>query len=247
MHSLTGSPNFYARIAGFSYLLIIGFGLTGQLFIRDTLIVYGDAALTASNILHAETLWRLGITGDVLMHALDIPVMVILYLLLKQVHKPLALVSVAFNLAQTAVLVANKLVLLVPLILMNNAEYVAAFSMDQVHAQVMLLADLHNYGFGLGLIFFGCTCIGYGLLVFKSNYFPRFVGVLMMMAGASYLTNSLTMLIAPSLSGVVFPILLLSFIGELTFALWLILKGVNLDKWHQAVGSESKGGRAVLS
>ncbi len=150
----------------------------------------------------------------------------------------MALVSVAFNLVQTAVLVANKLVLLVPLILMNNAEYVAAFNMDQVHAQVMLLADLHNYGFGLGLIFFGCTCIGYGLLVFKSNYFPRFVGVLMMMAGASYLTNSLTMLIAPSLSGVVFPILLLSFIGELTFALWLILKGVNLDKWHQAVRRE---------
>jgi len=238
MRSLSGSPNFYARIAGFSYLLIIAFGLTGQLLIRDTLIVYGDAALTVSNILHAETIWRLGITGDVLMHALDIPVMVILYLLLKQVHKPLALVSVAFNLAQTAVLVANKLVLLVPLILMDSAEYVAAFSMDQVHAQVMLLADLHNYGFGLGLIFFGCACIGYGLLVFKSNYFPKFVGVLMMMAGASYLTNSLTMLIAPTLSGAVFPILLLSFIGELTFALWLILKGVNLDRWHQAVGRE---------
>ncbi|MEQ9825450.1 MAG: DUF4386 domain-containing protein [Puniceicoccaceae bacterium] len=238
MHSFIRSPNCYARIAGLSYLLIIGFGLTGQLFIRDALIVYGDAGLTASNILQNGTIWRLGITGDVLMHALDIPVMIILYLLLKQVHQPLALVSVAFNLAQTAVLVANKLLMLVPLVLMNHSEYVAAFDMNQIHAQVMLLADLHNYGFGLGLIFFGCACIGYGLLVFKSRYFPRFLGVLMMVAGASYLTNSLTLLIAPSFSGVVFPILLLSFIGELTFALWLVFKGIHLDQWHQAVGRE---------
>lgn len=239
MRSFADSPNVYARIAGLSYLLIIGFGLTGQLLIRDTLIVWGDAALTASNILQAETIWRLAITGDVLMHALDIPVMIILYLLLKQVHKPLALVSVAFNLAQTAVLVANKLVLLVPLILMKNADYVAAFEPEQIHAQVMLLAHLHDYGFGLGLIFFGCACIGYGVLIFKSKYFPKFVGVLMMIAGASYFINSLTLLLAPSFSGVVFPILVLSFIGELTFALWLILKGVKLDKWQQANGRTS--------
>ena len=239
MRSFTDSPNFYARIAGLSYLLIIGLGLTGQLFVRDALIAWGDAALTASNILQAETIWRLAITGDVLMHALDIPVMIILYLLLKPVHKPLALVAVAFNLAQTAVLVANKLVLLVPLILMTNAEYVAAFDSKQIHAQVLLLAHLHDYGFGLGLIFFGCACIGYGMLIFKSGYFPSFVGVLMMVAGASYLTNSLTLLIAPSFSAVVFPILLLSFIGELTFALWLIVKGVNLDKWHQVAGKGS--------
>lgn len=239
MRSFTDSPNFYAKIAGLSYLLIIGLGLIGQLFIRDTLIVWGDGALTASNILQAETIWRLGITGDVLMHALDIPVMIILYLLLKQVHKPLALISVAFNLAQTAVLVANKLVLLVPLILMNSAGYVAAFNIEQIHAQVMLLAHLHDYGFALGLIFFGFACIGYGLLMFKSNYLPKFIGVLMMIAGASYLINSLTLLLAPSFSGVVFPILVLSFIGELTFALWLIFKGVNLDKWQQAVRRES--------
>ena len=234
MHSVKDAPNLYARIVGFSYLLIIGLGLTGQLFIRDALIVAGDGAATASNILQAETIWRLAITGDVLMHALDIPVMICLYLLLKQVHKPLALVSVAFNMAQTAVLVANKLLLLVPLLLLQSADYVAAFDSEHIHAQVMLLARLHNYGFGLGLIFFGFACIGYGLLVFNSSFLPKFLGVLMMMAGASYLINSLTLLLAPSLSGVVFPILVLSFLGELTFALWLIIKGVDADQWRQA-------------
>lgn len=243
MRSFTDSPNVYARIAGLSYLLIIFLGLVGYLFIREPLFVSGDAALTASNILQAETSWRLSITGDVLMHALDIPVMIILYLLLKQVSKPLALLSVAFNLVQTAVLVANKLVLLAPLIMMNNAYSLSAFTAEQIHAQVMVLASLHDYGFGLGLIFFGFACIGYGALIFRSGYFPKFLGVLLMVAGVSYLTNSLILLIAPSLSGAVFPILILSFIAELTFALWLIFKGVHQEKWHQSV---ARGNQSML-
>ncbi|MDP4535773.1 DUF4386 domain-containing protein [Alkalimonas collagenimarina] len=242
MPSFADSPNVYARIAGLSYLLIIFLGLVGYLFIREPLFVSGDAATTASNILQAETSWRLSITGDVLMHALDIPVMIILYLLLKQVSKPLALLSVAFNLVQTAVLVANKLVLLAPLIIMNNAYILSAFTAEQIHAQVMVLASLHDYGFGLGLIFFGFACIGYGTLIFRSGYFPKFLGVFLMVAGISYLTNSLILLIVPSLSGVVFPILVLSFIAELTFALWLIFKGVHQEQWHQAV---ARGNQSV--
>ncbi|MCL4410478.1 MAG: DUF4386 domain-containing protein, partial [Gammaproteobacteria bacterium] len=159
-----------------------------------------------------------------------------LYLLLKPINKSLALVSIAFNLAQTAVLIANKLVLLVPLLIMKNTEYVAAFEAEQIQVQVTCTRNHHDYGFGLGLIFFGFACIGYGSLVFKSGYLPKFLGVLMMIAGTSYLINSLTLLVAPSLSGVVFPILVLSLIGELTFALWMIFKGVNLDKWQQAMG-----------
>lgn len=213
--------------------MIIAFGLTGQLFIRGTLIDYDNAALTANNIWEARGIWRLGLTGDVMMHALDIPVMVILYFLLKPVNKLLALVSVAFNMAQTAVLVANGLVLLIPMIMMSNPQYMAAFDSDQVNSQIMVLMDIHDYGFGLGLIFFGFACVGYGSLLYRAEYFPKFIGVLIIVAGLSYLTNSLTLLIVPSLSGLVFPILILSFIGELTFALWLVFKGVDMEKWGQ--------------
>ncbi len=219
-------------------MLIIGFGIVGQLFIRGTLVDFDDAGLTANNIREAKNIWQLGIAGDVMMHALDIPVMVILYLLLKPVNNLLALVSVAFNLAQTAVLVANKLVLWAPLIVMSNPQYTSAFESDQISAQVMLLVDLHDYGFGLGLIFFGFACVGYGLLIYSSEYFPKFVGVLVVIAGLSYLVNSFTLLIAPSLSGVVFPILVLSFIGELVFAVWLIFKGVDEKKWEQKTRKE---------
>lgn len=234
MRSFAESPNFYSRIAGSSYLLIIVLGAIGYLFIRDPLIVSGDAAATASNILQAESTWRLSITGDVLMHALDIPVMIILFFLLKQVNKPLAVASVAFNLVQTSVLVATKLLLLLPLLLLQSAEYVAAYDSEQMHAQVMTLLRLHDYGFGLGLIFFGFACIGYGLLLFNSRYLPKFLGILMMIAGASYLINSIALLVAPSLP--VFPILVLAVFGELTLALWLIVKGVDTEIWQQAVG-----------
>ena len=236
MRLLVESPNFYAKIAGSSYLLIIILGAVGYLAIRNPLIVYGDAALTANNILLAESLWRLSITGDVLMHALDIPVMIILFCLLKPVSTPLAVASVAFNLVQTAVLVANKLVLLLPLLLLKNEHYIEVFGIEQVHAQVMLLADLHDYGFGLGLIFFGLACMGYGLLIFKARYLPTFLGVLMMIAGASYLINSLALLMAPSVE--VFPILVLSVLGELTLALWLLFKGVDTEKWTRALRGE---------
>ncbi|ALS98085.1 DUF4386 domain-containing protein [Lacimicrobium alkaliphilum] len=238
MKSIIDSPNTYTRIAGIAYLLIIGFGITGQLFIRGALVDFDNAALTASNILEASDIWRLGIAGDVMMHALDIPVMVILYFLLKPVNKLLALVSVAFNMAQTAVLIANKLVLLVPLIMMSDPQYMSAFESDQISSQVMLLVNIHDYGFALGLVFFGFACVGYGLLLYCADYFPRFIGALMIVAGLSYLTNSLTLLIAPSLSGVVFPILILSLIAELTFALWLIFKGVDAREWQRNV---SKG------
>lgn len=235
MKSIIESPNSYTKIAGILYLFIIGLGIVGQLFIRGSLVNYENPALTASNILEAQNIWRLGIAGDVMMHALDIPIMVMLYFLLKPVNKLAALVSVTFNMAQTAVLLANKLVLLVPLIIMSNTQYASAFNADQINSQVMLLVNIHDYGFSLGLIFFGFACVGYGLLIYYSGYFPKVIGALVVVAGLSYLISSLTLIIAPSISGVVFPILVFSLIGELSFALWLIFKGVDAEKWGRSV------------
>lgn len=235
MNSVISSPSSYARFAGISYLLIIGFGIIGQLFIRGSLIDYENAALTVSNIREAQNIWRLGIAGDVMMHALDIPVMVILYFLLKPVSKLFALVAVAFNMAQTAVLIANKLVLVVPLIIMGNTQYASTFEAEQIHSQVLLLVDVHDYGFGLGLVFFGFACVGYGMLIYYSGYFPKIIGALMVVAGLSYLVNSFTLIVFPALSGIVFPVLVLSFLGELSFALWLAFKGVDTEKWNRRV------------
>ena len=227
------SPQVYARIAGILYLIIIIAGALGQIFIRGKLIVAGDAVATARNLMASQSLWRIGIAGDLLMHVFDIPVMLALYLLLKPVNKHLAVSAVLFNLIQTAVLVVNKLNLLVPLFLLGNAEYLKALEPQQLQALAYLPLRLHDYGFGIGLIFFGCVCLVQGYLIFKSGFLPKTIGVLMALAGLSYLTNSITLLLAPAYAEMVLPVLALALLGELALSLWLIVKGVNVPKWNE--------------
>lgn len=240
MTRFSKSPQGYARIAGVCYLLIILLGVLGQLVVRSSLIVPGDAAATVNNIIAAPMLWRVGIVGDIAMHLLDIPLMIILYLLLSPVHKPVALLALGFNVIQTAVLATNKLALMVPLILLGNAHYAAAFSAGQINAQIQLLIDIHNYGFGLGLLFFGFACLCYGYLIFKSRYFPTFIGVFMFIAGVCYLLNSLVLILVPVLSPYVFPVLVLCLVAELSLCLRLLLQGVNIPEWEGALSAQKR-------
>ena len=168
------------------------------------------------------------------MHIFDIPVMVILYMLLRPVNKYLALLGVLFNTIQTAVLVANKLILVIPLILLGNPEYVEAFGAIQFNALIYLLTEIHDYGFILGLIFFGFACSVYGYLIFQSGYFPKILGIMMIVASFSYLANSFTLILAPKYYEIVFPLLGLCLIAELSLSLWLIFKGVNVSRWEEA-------------
>src|SRR5690349_845767 len=123
------SPQIYARIGGLLYIVLIVAGALGELFIRDRLVVPGDAAATAGNILASPSLWRLGIAGDLVMHVCDVFVMWALYVLLRPVNRNLALLNLLLNLVQTAVLVANKVILLVPLFLQGGADYLKAFDL----------------------------------------------------------------------------------------------------------------------
>ncbi len=226
------SPQVYVRIGGILYLIIIIAGALGEIFIRGKLIVSGDALSTASNIMASLSLWRIGIAGDLLMHVCDIPLMLIFYRLLRPVNKNLALVALLFNAIQTAVLVANKLNLLMPLFILGNADYLKTFQSNQLSAMAYFFIRAHDYGLGIGLIFFGFACLVYGYLLFRSGYFTRTLGVLMTIAGLSYLTNSFTLILVPTYAGTVFPGLVLALIGELSLCLWLILKGVDLPKWE---------------
>jgi len=234
-NTIKTSPQVYARIGGILYLLIIVAGAFGQIFVRGTLVVPSDAVSTAQNIIASQSLWRIGITGDIMMHVFDIPIIVVLYVLLKPVNKNFALLGVLFNLIQTAVLVANKFNLVIPLFLLGNADYLKAFEPGQLYALAYLFVKAHDYGFGIGLIFFGFACLVYGYLLFKSGYFPKPLGVLLTIAGLSYLANSFTLILAPAYAERIVPVLALALIGELSFCLWLILKGVNVSGWEKRV------------
>jgi Domain of unknown function (DUF4386) len=236
--SLKTSPQTIARIGGLLYLIIIVTGIFGELFVRSKLIVSGDPAITANNIMASQLSWRISIAGDMIMHICDVPLMLIFYLLLRPVNRNLALLAVLLNLVQTAVLVANELNLLTPLFLSGGADYLNSLEPHQLHALTYLSLKNFDHGFGMGLIYFGLCCLVNGYLIFKSGYLPRALGVLMQIAGLCYLTNSFALILSPTIAHALFPVILLPpFIGEFSLCLWLLLKGVNISKWNSQTGA----------
>ncbi len=224
MPTSRGSLLSNTRLAGCIYLAIIGLGLFGEVFVRGALVVGGDAASTAISILESQGLWRSGIGGDLFMQVLDLPLIVFFYLLLRPVSKPLALLATALNIVQTCVLAANKLTLIGALLMLQRSVSGMAASPENLQDFAYVAINLHGYGFGVGLIFFGFACVVRGYLMFHSGFVPRFLGVLFAIAGLSYLVNSFALLLAPKLASLLFPAVLLpALVGELAVSFWLLL------------------------
>src|SRR5258705_670677 len=168
----------------------------------------------------SQLLWRIGIVADLVMHVFDVPIMLIIYVLLRPVNKNLALLALLFNLIQTAVLVANKLNLVAALLPLQSVDYLKTMDSHQLYVQAYLSLKLHDYGFAVGLIFFGFTCLVNGYLIFKSAYLPKTIGVLLQIAGLCYLVNSFALILSPALASMLFPAIMIPcFIAELTFCL----------------------------
>ena len=238
-HKNSNWPLVYARIAGVLYLFNILAGIFGEIVVRNRLIVTGDPTATAHNITASNFLFRSGIAGDLLMHVSDVPMILIFYVLLKPVSKDLSLLAALFNLVQTSVLVANKLTLVAVMVFLGSTQYLKAFDPAQLQALASVCVTLHEYGFAIGLVFFGFTCLVTGYLMFKSGYFPRILGVLQFIAGLCYLANSFALIFSPALQAKMIPgVLLGAFVGELLTCLWLIVMGLNLSKWNQRVSTE---------
>jgi uncharacterized protein DUF4386 len=239
-HELQTSPQVYARIGGVLYLIIIVIGFCSEFFVREKLVVSGDVTATANNIMASESLWRITIAGALILLVCSIALTLILYVLLRPVNKTLALLAVFFNIVEFPIEAASKLCLFAALFLSGNADYLKAFEPHQLHALVQISLKLHDYGFGIDLVFFGFACLVYGYLLFRSSYFPRTLGVLMAIAGLSYLTNSFTLILAPAYARTISPILVLALIGELSLCLWLMVKGVDEQRWkEQAIAQRS--------
>src|SRR5205085_11527359 len=125
--------------------------------------------------------------------------------------------------------VANKLNLIAALFPLSNTVYLKSIEPDQLYAQAYLSLKLHDYGFGVGLIFFGFVCLVNGYLIFRSGYFPKAIGIMVQLAGICYLVDSFSLILAPKIASMLFPLIMLPcFIGELSFCLWLMIKGVNI-------------------
>lgn len=225
------SPNFWARMGGIAYLIIIIAGACGELLIRNKIIVPNDPQTTANNLLNHSLLWRIGIAGDLLMHVCDLFLSIAYFQLFRTVNKPLARLSLFFGLMQTAVLIANKMNLVMPLLYLEHADKLHAFSLAQLQEMAFLSIQAHDYGFGNGLIFFGFACLIDAYLIIQSGFLPKFLGWFIGLAGICYLINSFTLILAPSFSPQVFPVVMpIILLGELSLCLWLLIKGVKMEK-----------------
>src|ERR1051326_4041032 len=189
------SPQVYARCGGVLYLIIIVIGFCSEFFVRDKLVVSGDVTATASNIAASESLWRISIAGELILLVCAVALTLVLYVLLRPVNRYLALLAVLFNIVELPIEAASKLCLFAALFLSGNTNYLKAFEPHQLHALAKISLKLHDYGFGIDLVFFGFACLVYGYLLFRSGYFPRTLGVLMAIAGLSYLVNSFTLIL----------------------------------------------------
>src|SRR5438874_11150005 len=236
------SPQLYARIGGVLYLIIIVIGLFGEAFVRDRLIVSGDAVATAANIMSHESLWRFHIAAELFLLMCAVALLLILFILLRPVSKYLMLLAVFFNLVAIIIEAVTTMRLLEALFPLGNSAFLKAFTPDQLNAISNLSLKSHGYGFGVSLLFFGCFCVIVGYLIFRSSYLPKTIGVLMQIAGICYLTNSFALVLSPGVANRLFPAILVpSFIGELSLCLWLVVKGVNVEKWEKASAWRSNG------
>ena len=223
-----------ARLAGFLILLIAVLAPFSILYLPSTFIVPGDAAATASNILASDGLFRLGIVVDSVVILLEIVVIAILYVLLRPVNRTLALVAVFARLAMTVVMGVNLFNSFGVLLLLSDAAYLTVFEPDQLHALVLLFLNLHESGVYIWQVFFALHWAAVGYLVFKSGYFPRILGIMLMVTCLGYLMDSFAVLFPSSeaVSIVASVLLAAGVIGELSFTFWLLIKGVNVEQWE---------------
>jgi len=154
-HRINNWPQVYARIGGVLYLTIIVIGLFGEAFVRDRLIVSGDAAATAANVMSHESLWRFHIAAEIFLLICAVALLLILFVLLRPVSRDLALLAVFFNLVSIGIEAATTMYLLETVFPLGNAGYLKAFTPEQLYAMASLSLKSHGYGFGVSLLFFG--------------------------------------------------------------------------------------------
>jgi len=228
-----GSPQLYARSIGVLYLIVIVVGFFAYGYVPGK-IVSADAAVTASNILAHEALWRAGTVAGLMVVVCAVPQLLLEYLLLRPVQRNVALLALLFNAISLAIESLSAVGHIAALAIASGQDGLEKVAPSQLQAWASMAIDLHDADLNISFLFFGCVCLLYGYLIFRSGFLPRFLGVLMVLAGACYASNSILVFlhlhIIP-MSGV--PLLLVpAGLSELILCLWLLIMGVDAAKWH---------------
>jgi hypothetical protein len=215
-----------ARFAGLLFLLMVVFGLIAEVFFRQKLFASNDIAVTANNILSNIFLYRAGITCDLLMALCYLLTALALYKLLYSVNKNLAAVMVVFATAGSILLMFNTLNEFVTLYILSGNDFVSAFDLSQKRSLAMLFYNIYLHGYMIGQIFFALWVLPLGLLIMKSGFIPKVLGILFVIETIFGFMSVIVHFLIPN--GTLETLMLFpGILAEFTFMFWLLIRGIN--------------------
>jgi len=229
MQSIDASPRFKARVTGAVYLLTILTGIFAQGFVSARLVVQGDAAATATNILAHKSLFEWGFTVYLIEMACQIAITGLFYDLLKPAGRSVSLLAAFLGLAGCIIKTFSRLFYIAPLFVLEGGHYLIAFNQEQLQALSLLLLKVNDRGAGMALAFFGLYAVLTGYLIIKSTFLPRILGFLSVIAGVGWLT----FFYPPLGYCLFFYIAPFGLFGAAALILWLLVFGVNEQRWKE--------------
>ena len=215
-----------ARIAGFLYLLLALTGAFSILYVPSALVVFGDAAATAERIASSQLLFRAGILSGIVSHVIFVLLVLVLYHLLREISRKQAMLMVTLVVISVATGFVNTINQLGALIALSGAEFLSVFEEPELDALAYLFIRLHSHGIQIIQIFWGLWLFPFGILVYRSRFIPKILGVLLIIAGVGYLLSTITFLILPQYQSALSTLITILEMGELPIILWLLIVGV---------------------
>jgi hypothetical protein len=222
------------------YLIVIVGGIFAELVVRGRLVVHGDPAATAHNILAHEMLYRWGFAVELFYCVCNVPLTVIFYNLFKVVNRNVTLMMVILDLVVNTIESVSLLGHFAPLLLLGGGRNLSAFTAEQLQAAAYVSLELFEHGFAIALVFFGFDCLVMAYLIYRSNFLPRVIGVLLAIEGWGYLINSFALFLAPALQPRIFPYFAPTAIAEIALCLWLLVVGVNVQRWKDQASAAGR-------
>jgi len=231
------SPALKARLTGVLYLISgMAYSYADGL-VHGKIQVKGDAAATAHNILTNGKLLQLAFASNLISTVLYIAVTLLLYELLKPVNRSVSLLAAFFSMAGCVIGAFGSLFTIAPLTILEGTQYLSVFKAEQLQALALLSLNLNGIVAGISMVLFGCYCILLGYLVLRSTFMPRIIGAFLIIAGLTYQIFLSPPLAADLFSRVVMPA---GALGEGSLILWLLIFGVNSQRWRQQAGETAE-------